>query len=111
MITDVGADSGEKMISRQCLGVKYGDTGKSLDEVLRDVGPVFYIFVESAGNEARLERACKASNDLIDRHYGKKIEYEGLKSVFYAALDANDASDTLDLASDILKIGKMSKSK
>ena len=59
----------------------------------------------------RVSAVRKASNDLIDKHYKKTIEYDGLKSVFYAALDANDASDTLDLASDILKIGKMSKSK
>ena len=110
MITDVGADSGARMIKSQCLGVKYGDTGKSLDEVLREVGPVFYIFVESAGREDRLKRACKEANDIIDTHYKKKIMYGDLQSVFYAALDANDASDTLDLASDILKIGKMAKS-
>jgi len=111
MITDVGADSGARMIKSQCLGYTYGDTGKSLDEVLRDVGPVFYIFVESAGREERLKKACKEANEILDKHYGKRLDYDGLRPVFYCALDANDDSDTLDLASDILKIGKMSKSK
>ena len=111
MITDVGADSGAKMIERQCLGMTYSDTGKSLDEVLRDVGPVFYIFVEDKGREAQLKKACDNANNIIDKHYGKKLVYGDLQSVFYCALDANDASDTLNLASDILKIGKMSKSK
>ena len=109
MVTDVGADTGYRALQRECLGVNYGDTGKSLDAVLRSVGPLFYCFVESAEKIATLRRACDQSNDLIDRTYGGKIEYDGKRSVFYAALDVNDADDTMTLGSEVLSIGKMSK--
>ena len=109
MVTDVGADTGYRLLERDCLNKTYGDTGKSLDEVLRSAGPLFYCFVESATKIDKLRRACDQSNDLIDRTYGGKIEYDGKRPVFYAALDANDSKDTMTLGSEVLSIGKMSK--
>lgn len=109
MVTDVGADTGSLLLKRDCLGVNYEETGKSLDLVLRSAGPLFYCFVESAEKIATLRGACDRSNDLIDQTYGRKIEYDGKRPVFYVALDVNDATDTMTLGSEVLSIGKMSK--